>query len=184
MKKILPIIIAILIIAALGIMWQLNSQDESQNAPVVTNFEECIAAGNPAMESWPRRCRTEDKTFIEYIGNEIEKIDLIRLNTPRPNLIVSSPLIIEGEARGFWFFEGDFPVVITDWDGLIIGESFASAKGEWMTEEFVPFSAVLEFDVPSYSSKGTLILRKDNPSGLPEYDDALEVPVLIEKGGG
>jgi len=25
--------------------------------PEITNFEECIAAGNPAMESYPRQCR-------------------------------------------------------------------------------------------------------------------------------
>lgn len=26
----------------------------------ITNFEECIAAGNPSMESHPRQCRTDD----------------------------------------------------------------------------------------------------------------------------
>ena len=34
----------------------------------ITNFEECIAAGNPAMESYPRQCRTADgKHFVEII---------------------------------------------------------------------------------------------------------------------
>ena len=33
----------------------------------ITNFEECIAAGNPAMESYPRQCRTNDITFVEEI---------------------------------------------------------------------------------------------------------------------
>jgi hypothetical protein len=33
-----------------------------------TNFEECIAEGNPAMESYPRQCRTSDgKHFVESI---------------------------------------------------------------------------------------------------------------------
>jgi hypothetical protein len=145
----------------------------------IDSFEECVAAGNPAMESYPRRCQADDETFVEYIGNELEKLDLIRLDAPRPNGVVTSPLVIEGEARGYWFFEGDFPVVVTDWDGLIIAENYATAEGEWMTEEFVPFRAVVEFDVPSYSNRGTLILRKDNPSGLPEHDDALEIPILF-----
>ncbi len=37
----------------------------------ITNFEECIAAGNPAMESYPRQCRDSvgDRTFIEVIDN-------------------------------------------------------------------------------------------------------------------
>ncbi len=34
----------------------------------ITNFEECIAAGNPAMESHPRQCRTPDGNhFFEEI---------------------------------------------------------------------------------------------------------------------
>ncbi len=31
------------------------------------DFESCIAAGNPAMESWPRQCRHGDRTFTERI---------------------------------------------------------------------------------------------------------------------
>ncbi|MCK5466500.1 hypothetical protein KAI56_03330, partial [Candidatus Parcubacteria bacterium] len=80
-------------------------------------------------------------------------------------------------------FEGDFPVVLTDWDGLIIGEGIAVAQSEWMTEEFVPFTAEIKFEVPEYKNNGTLILQKDNPSGLPENDDALEMPVFFEKSG-
>ncbi|NQU77810.1 hypothetical protein HQ544_03880 [Candidatus Falkowbacteria bacterium] len=36
--------------------------------PEITNFEECISAGNPAMESYPRQCMTEDgQSFTEEI---------------------------------------------------------------------------------------------------------------------
>ena len=36
----------------------------------ITNFEECVAAGNPVMESYPRQCRTEDgQTFTEVISH-------------------------------------------------------------------------------------------------------------------
>lgn len=35
----------------------------------ITNFEQCIEAGNPAMESYPRQCRDSksDRTFTEII---------------------------------------------------------------------------------------------------------------------
>ena len=34
------------------------------------NFEECVAAGYPVMESYPRQCRTPDgKVFVEQINN-------------------------------------------------------------------------------------------------------------------
>ena len=150
----------------------------------VTSFEDCVAAGYPVMESYPRQCRTANgSTFVEDIGNELEKTDLIRISSPRPGQEITSPLVIEGEARGHWFFEATFPIALTDWDGLIIAEHYAEAQGEWMTEAFVPFRAVLEFESPygmqsaDFMSRGTLILSKDNPSGLPEHDDALEVPV-------
>lgn len=36
---------------------------------LIDNFEECLAAGNPVMESYPRQCRTSDrKHFVEEIG--------------------------------------------------------------------------------------------------------------------
>ena len=115
-------------------------------------------------------------------GNAAQKAGLIRLASPLPNATVSSPLTITGEARGYWYFEASFPVVLVDWDGRIIAQGIATAKDEWMTEEFVPFEATLTFtaDPNVYSNRGALILQKDNPSGLPEYDDALEIPVVIK----
>lgn len=114
-------------------------------------------------------------------SNQPDKTDLIRVSYPLPNQIVSSPLVIEGVARGSWFFEATFPVVLTNWDGLIIAEGVARAESDWMTSNFVPFKAKLDFtiDKKSYSDKGTLILRKDNPSGLAKNNDSLEIPVIF-----
>jgi hypothetical protein len=112
------------------------------------------------------------------------KSDLIRISSPRPNQKITSPLVITGEARGYWFFEATFPITLTDWDGKIITQHYAEAQDEWMSEDFVPFKAVLEFENPSwdaeFSKRGTLILHKQNASGLPEHDDALEFTVWFE----
>ena len=48
-----------------------------------------------------------------------------------------------------------------------------------MTEDFVPFVASLVL-APSSAVSGTLILEKDNPSGLPEHADELRMPVRLE----
>ena len=112
---------------------------------------------------------------IDPTGNCKE--DQIVLEHPLPGKVVRSPLRIQGRAKGSWFFEGDFPVLLTDWDGRIIAQGIASAQGEWMSEDFVPFSSRLEFDHPSYGQRGTLILRKDNPSDNPALDNALEIPL-------
>lgn len=110
--------------------------------------------------------------------------DLIVLDAPLQETVISSPLTVTGKARGFWFFEASFPVYLTDWDGRIIATGIATAQKDWMTEDFVPFIAVLEFDVPpgpgQARNRGTLILQKDNPSGLPENDDAREITVYFE----
>lgn len=68
-----------------------------------------------------------------------------------------------------------------NWDGLIIAEGIATAKTDWMTTDFVEFEGELTFVVDEnvYSNRGALILKKDNPSGLPENDDALEIPVIL-----
>ncbi len=110
---------------------------------------------------------------------------LIKLNSVSDGDVVGSPLLLNGEARGYWFFEASFPVVLTNWDGLIIAEGVATAEGDWMTEEFVPFTAKLEYTSPyqagdpDFMKRGSLILKKDNPSGLPEKDDAFEITVFF-----
>lgn len=164
-----------------GAIYFVNRVKKSES--VVTSFEECVSAGNAVMESYPRQCMSKDgKNFTEFIGNVLEKADKIVLTEPLPNDTVESPLVISGSARGSWFFEASFPVFLTDWDGLIIADGIATAQGDWMTSEFVPFTATLNYTLAttSYSNKGTLILQKDNPSGLPEYDDALEIPVVLQ----
>jgi Immunoglobulin-like domain of bacterial spore germination len=142
----------------------------------ITNFESCAAAGNPIMESYPEQCAADGKTYTANIGNELEKTELIQVETPRPNAEVSSPLVITGKARGTWFFEAEFPIYLYDSQGNEVAHVSARAQGEWMTEDFVPFSAELPFPV-SEKGAGELILRRSNPSGLPENDDELRIPL-------
>lgn len=175
MKQLLfaGILIGLIIILGLCI-------DTSEEAEKITSFEKC-AEKYAVMESYPRQCRTPDgNLFVEDIGNEIEKGDLIRLSTPRPNQVIESPMQIVGEARGTWFFEADFPVKLFDDNGFLLGVTPAKALGDWMTEDFVTFNATLPFAVSS-TPKGRLVLEKDNPSGLPEHADELIIPIHFKE---
>ena len=177
-KKIFIFGLIIVILGGITTYFTVFKKSETP-PPSINSFEECIAWGYPVLESYPRQCRTpEGKTLVEDIGNELEKINLIRVENPRPNQTISSPLIIGGEARGYWFFEADFPVKLLDESGRLLGIAIARAQSDWMTEDFVPFEAALEFEVPT-TKKGTLILEKDNPSSLPENADALRMPVYF-----
>ncbi|OGH14894.1 MAG: hypothetical protein A2687_04585 [Candidatus Levybacteria bacterium RIFCSPHIGHO2_01_FULL_38_26] len=167
----------ILIIISVA-LWQIISQQRSLSD--IENFEECQKAGYAISESYPAQCHTPDgNTFIQYIGNELEKQNLIRVSQPRPNTLVSNPLSIQGEARGTWFFEANFPVRLIDENGVELGIGIVQAEGEWMTEDFVPFNAEITFSSPP-SNNGTLILEKSNPSGLPEHADQLHIPISFE----
>lgn len=110
-----------------------------------------------------------------YYSNTSE--DEMILEDPYPGKIISSPLFITGRARGSWFFEASAPIMLTNWDGLIIAEGTIHTTEDWMTTEFVPFEGTLTFETPSYGDIGSLILQNDNPSGLPTYDKAIEIPI-------
>lgn len=178
MKKILLAIILIGFLFFLFFVYNCWLDRERPVSPLeIKSFKECVDMGYPVLESYPMQCKTpQGETFTEDIGNELEKQNLIRVEKPRPNAIVSSPLEIKGEARGYWFFEASFPVKLVDSNGKELVLGIAQAKSEWMTENFVPFELILEFENPDTES-GTLILKKDNPSGLPENEDELRVPV-------
>ena len=105
---------------------------------------------------------------------------VLRVTSPLEDSVITSPLTITGEAPGTWYFEASFPIVIVDWDGLIIAQGHAEAQADWMTEAFVPFVGTVEFVKPAYGENGMLILQRDNPSGLPQNDDAVEIPIRFE----
>lgn len=105
---------------------------------------------------------------------------VIVVASPIKDSEITSPLSVAGRARGNWFFEASFPIVLVDSYGNVISESHATAQGEWMTEDFVKFVGVLEFSNFIKGSKGKLILKKDNPSGLPEHDDSVEIPIVFK----
>lgn len=151
------------------------------DTPAISSFETCAAAGNPIAESYPPQCRTRDgRSFTEDVGNRVDKQGYIQVDEPTPNQIIISPVTLRGKARGMWFFEAEFPVKLTGADGATLASGIARADGEWMTEDFVPFEVTLSFTAPPAGSKGRLILSRSNPSGLPENDDQLVIPVKLQ----
>ncbi|PIP55506.1 MAG: hypothetical protein CO183_00890 [Candidatus Zambryskibacteria bacterium CG_4_9_14_3_um_filter_42_9] len=131
----------------------------------------------------PQSDQNQNGLTPDLAGHIQSKSDLIVLEEPKPMATVSSPLIIHGQARGAWYFEASFPVTILDGNGNVLVRTFASAvldpndpNSTWMTEDFVPFESEISFDRPTTNS-GTLVLEKDNPSGLPEHDDELRIPI-------
>lgn len=109
-------------------------------------------------------------------GNR-DRIRNVKLITATED-VVSSPLLVTGEAR-LWYFEGVFPIKLVNEKGSVIVSGQAEADGEWTTDEWVPFTAELNFATQPSGSRGALILMNDNPSGLPENADEFGIPVTF-----
>lgn len=186
-QKIIYFFVIVAVLAGLGLTFLFKA---TPVVPIACTMEAKICPDGSAVGRTGPQCEfaecppLPEQNVPGDVSAYIEsKADLIKLESPQPLAKIESPLVIEGEARGYWFFEASFPISLVNWDGLIIAEGIATAEGEWMTEEFVPFKAEIEFttdftpETPDFMKKGSLILKKDNPSGLPENDDALEVPI-------
>ncbi len=105
--------------------------------------------------------------------------DNIVVDLPGPGDVTGKTFSVKGKARGPWYFEASFPVSLLDQNGQEIAQGVAFADGEWMTEEFVPFS--VELTAPqTYIGPATIVLKKDNPSGEAQFDASLSIPITVE----
>lgn len=65
-KKLLFFLFVIVFLVVVIIIWPKKGI-----MPAIKSFEECAAAGNPVMESYPRQCATKDgRNFVETILQE------------------------------------------------------------------------------------------------------------------
>ena len=137
----------------------------------------CFNIVQPADKTQTETSLSSSVTTAQSAQSVKEPVEnMIRVISPKEGDTVASPLLIKGEARGAWYFEASFPVRLIDSEGETLAVYYAQAQGEWMTEDFVPFFSELIFETPK-TETGTLILEKDNPSGLPENDASIEIPV-------
>lgn len=80
--------------------------------------------------------------------------------------------------RGSWYFEANFPITIQDANGREVSSAVATALYDWMTEDFVRFTATIKFDKPT-TKQGKIILHKANALGFEDNEDSLVVPITF-----
>ncbi len=186
MQKVLNYaLVALVVLASLGAIGVIivNQRAVDEAVPCTKEARMCpdgssVGRMGPSCEFAPCPGTGNAQISPEAQAAIDAKRDLITITSPRPGSHITSPLTITGEARGLWFFEGNFPISLVDGKGRKMATGIAEAKGEWMTQEFVPFTATLRFIVDEKTTPtGTLILRKDNPSDLPENENSLEIPI-------
>ncbi len=131
-----------------------------------------LCACNPAQSP-----STTEQSASSASSQVVKQVAAIRNVSVKSGDRVTSGMEVSGEARGTFFSEGVFPVELLDENGTVLAQASATADGEWMTEDFVPFTVTLTFSTAT--TKGTLVLKKDNPSGLAEHDESMQISVAF-----
>ncbi|MEA3398377.1 MAG: GerMN domain-containing protein [Patescibacteria group bacterium] len=163
MKRIILIFVSLIIFIAIIFGWRFLFGGSEDNW--LCQDGEWIKHGSPSAPRPTSGCEKKSEAFI-------------RVNKPAANERVSSPIIIQGEARGGWYFEGEFSLRLESLSGKEIASSFALAQADWMTDDYVEFKSELEYFIDS-GSLANLVFKKNNPSGLSENDDQLIVPLVL-----
>ena len=95
------------------------------------------------------------------------------------NSSVHGILSFNGVVQGGYFSEGSMPINVLDFNKNLLKNSNVMTKSDWMTSGPVNFEGKIDF---SGLPKGPAFieLKKDNPSGLPEYDKSILIPIIIQ----
>lgn len=112
----------------------------------IINFEECVAAGNPVMESYPRQCRSSDgQLFVEEIITQETGVfpDAMKYIETPPTIDEEKGYFVDEIADGiYWLIGSGYQVMfLTTGEGVIvtdapqpIGEKYLQAIEE-VTDE-------------------------------------------------
>jgi len=155
--------------------------DIDKNSVLVGDDKDGYGCILSAGYSW---CESKEKClriWEEDCPLELQKENSIKtpvevvVVSPLPGDVVTSPLEVKGRALGNWFFEAILPLKLITASGELIVDHYAQAESDWMSEDFVPFTGVLEFSTEA--SSGYLIVNKNNASGPWEHDAQISIPI-------
>lgn len=147
-------VLVVLFFVILGLTWALFTIPAPSPAPSATSTSSVATSTLPLAER-------------------------VIVTSPASGARVGPTFTVAGEAPGPWYFEASFPIKVVDANNNFIGQGIAQAQSDWMTVGQVPFLATVTV-APGYSGPATLVLLKDNPSGMPENDDSVSMPVVIQ----
>gem|GEM_PF-1576516 len=133
---------------------------ETENNAVISNYQNNQSTSN------------QSKTFTSQKG--------VLITLENFNEKLTCPLIIRGAVTGTWFFEAEFQAQIISSETTLANLIARATNENWMTE--APVNFVIEYDCSNClaNTQLQLKLQKNNPSGLPEFDDSVIIPISLE----
>ena len=159
----------------------------TNEAQAPTDEQDLIACTADAMEcpdgSFVGRTGPDCEFVCPAVTNDLETNQMIQVAAPTIGTVINSPLQLTGQAIGPWYFEASLPVEVRNWQGNVIATSYVTAQGTWMTMGLVPFTGSVSFVSP-YSpgdpvamKQGSVVFKKDNPSGEPQNAGEIIIPI-------
>lgn len=132
-----------------------------------------------AIVATPRKVGApSDPASIPATAVTASPVAPISLGNLAQNQPISLPYQVTGTAPGNWFFEASFPVKLLDANSNLVLQTHAQAIGNWMTAGSVAFAISLPAN--PYIGNATLVFSKDNPSGEPQNDASVSMPIVIQ----
>lgn len=153
LNTVLLIVLVILVVIALSFMFK---NKDTYIDPIIGN-------------------KTEPSTENKILGN---KDDLVSFSIA-PGTKVRGVVSYSGVIKGAYFFEANILINVLDANRNILKAGNTMATGDWMTSGPVSFAGTIDFS--GLKKGGAFIeIHNDNPSGLPENDKSVLIPVVIE----
>lgn len=181
-------LLTILIMIGIGLaavaatyIWQhnkvtsLNNQIASQNSQIASLNNQISSLNGQVTKTCQGPQAAGGANCSQYTYTSPKGVSILVFE-PAKNSTLSSPVAVIGEVPGNWSSEAQFPVQLKDSNGNVIAKATANVLGNWQTSRLVPFSAQLTYST-SPSGSGTILLQKDNPSGLSQNADSVSIPI-------
>jgi hypothetical protein len=154
------------------IAFVFKKPDQMIVAPAENPWENTISIQDTPL-SPSSSGNTSSSSVAEYTGTNNNGDDAnantnaygtgIRGLSPVSGAVVpATTLIITGQAQGY-AFEGSFPIQIYNNQGILIATTHTDTVSDWMTAEYVPFSATL--NLSGMQGLVKIVLMEDDPSG-------------------
>lgn len=180
-------VIVVIILIVLAVMPKPSGDKQAMENCVqgggtfTVSTETCTPATAPASGSTAGTSSAGTST-VRAVFTPATAANDITVDSPIVNATLhpSTPIQVSGMAKGTWFFEGSFPVALTDSKGKVISTGVVKSQGTWMTESPVKFLGSISYPQQLLGARGYVVLRKDNPSGLPQNDASVKIPVIFD----
>ena len=96
MKTSSLLILAVILSIIAGVLLKISQVGQQHFTPPTATYADCVAAGNPILESYPLQCRTPDGRMFVNPDEHVDVPTTATQNPPRPQQFVQNGCAVGG----------------------------------------------------------------------------------------